>query len=120
MSYESVNPATGALVKTIAPIDDRDLEGVLVTADNTFKSDWRKRSVADRARIISRRRAVGGIVSPIFVGWTRELTGSFYGALGVLGGTFCLSMIVLYGCTSPSSRVRRREQRVIGTSHRVE
>jgi succinate-semialdehyde dehydrogenase/glutarate-semialdehyde dehydrogenase len=46
MSYQTVNPATGALVKTFAPINDRDLEGVLATAHNTFETDWRKRSVA--------------------------------------------------------------------------
>ena len=49
-SYQTVNPATGALVKTFAPISDRDLEGVLATAHNTFETDWRKRSVAGRAR----------------------------------------------------------------------
>jgi succinate-semialdehyde dehydrogenase/glutarate-semialdehyde dehydrogenase len=58
LSYQTVNPATGALVKTFAPISDRDLEGVLATAHNTFETDWRKRAVAGRARIVSQAASI--------------------------------------------------------------
>jgi acyl-CoA reductase-like NAD-dependent aldehyde dehydrogenase len=58
MSYQTLNPATGALVKTFAPIDDRDLEGVLAIAHNAFEKDWRKRPVAERARIISKAASI--------------------------------------------------------------
>jgi hypothetical protein len=41
MSYQTVNPATGAFVETFAPISDYGLERVLATAHNTFETDWR-------------------------------------------------------------------------------
>jgi hypothetical protein len=37
MLYQTVNPATGALVETFAPIGDYELEKVLATAHNTFE-----------------------------------------------------------------------------------
>ena len=58
MSYQTVNPATGALVETFASISDHELERVLATAHNTFETDWRKRTVAERARIVSRAAAI--------------------------------------------------------------
>jgi acyl-CoA reductase-like NAD-dependent aldehyde dehydrogenase len=42
MLYQTVNPATGALVETFAPIGDYELEKVLATAHNTFEIDWRR------------------------------------------------------------------------------
>src|SRR3984893_8804283 len=58
MLYQTVNPATGALVETFAPIGDYELEKVLATAHNTFEIDWRKRTVAHRARIISKAASI--------------------------------------------------------------
>ena len=57
MSYQTVNPATGAHVETFAPISDYELERVSATAHNTFETDWRNRT-ADRARIISKEASI--------------------------------------------------------------
>ena len=45
MSYQTVNPATAALVETFPPISEYELARVLATAHNTFETDWRKRAV---------------------------------------------------------------------------
>ena len=58
MSYQTVNPATAALVETFPPISEYELERVLAIAHNTFETDWRKRTVADRARIISKAASI--------------------------------------------------------------
>jgi succinate-semialdehyde dehydrogenase/glutarate-semialdehyde dehydrogenase len=58
MSYQTVNPATGALVEIFTPIGDYELERVMATAHNTFETDWRKRTVAHRARIISKAASI--------------------------------------------------------------
>ena len=58
MSYQTVNPATAALVETFPPISEYELARVLATAHNTFETDWRKRTVADRARIISKAASI--------------------------------------------------------------
>jgi succinate-semialdehyde dehydrogenase/glutarate-semialdehyde dehydrogenase len=58
MFYQTMNPATGALVESFAPISDHELDGVLATAHNTFETDWRKRTVADRARIVSKAASI--------------------------------------------------------------
>jgi succinate-semialdehyde dehydrogenase / glutarate-semialdehyde dehydrogenase len=54
MQYQTINPATGKLVKTFPAITDGDLEAALAKAHNTFQTDWRRRSVADRARVVSK------------------------------------------------------------------
>ncbi len=53
MTYQTINPATGLTVKTYPEISDTDLENALATAQVCFETDWRHRSVADRARIVS-------------------------------------------------------------------
>jgi succinate-semialdehyde dehydrogenase / glutarate-semialdehyde dehydrogenase len=58
MEYQTVNPATGALVETFPPISDRELDNALTTAHEAFEYDWRKRPVADRARILSKAAAI--------------------------------------------------------------
>ena len=55
-------------------------------------------SAAGGLALISSIGALGGVVSPIYIGWMKDLTGSFYGALGSLGLLLILGMIVLYGC----------------------
>jgi succinate-semialdehyde dehydrogenase/glutarate-semialdehyde dehydrogenase len=54
MLYQTVNPATGALIKTFDEISDEELDMSLKTAQNAFESDWRYRAVADRAIVVSR------------------------------------------------------------------
>jgi hypothetical protein len=71
MSYQTVNPATAALVETFPPISEYELERVLAIAHNTFETDWRKRTVADRARIIDRGRC--GFQYPTYSNATRCL-----------------------------------------------
>ena len=58
MNYQTINPATGELVDTFATISDRELEHALETADRAFRTDWRARSVADRAGLIGRAAAI--------------------------------------------------------------
>ena len=48
--------------------------------------------------LISSVGAIGGVVSPIFVGMAKDMTGSFYGALGSLGVFLIASMPLLYAC----------------------
>jgi succinate-semialdehyde dehydrogenase/glutarate-semialdehyde dehydrogenase len=53
MAYQTINPATGKLIKTYANISDQDLEAAVTNAHRTFQADWRHLQVAERARIIS-------------------------------------------------------------------
>ncbi len=53
MTYQTINPATGLTVKMYPEISDTDLEKALATAQACYETDWRHRSVADRARIVS-------------------------------------------------------------------
>lgn len=55
--------------------------------------------------LISSFGAFGGVLSPVFVGWMKLWTGSFYGALGLLGACFCVSMVLVFFCV-PSIRAR--------------
>ncbi|SOE97118.1 succinate-semialdehyde dehydrogenase / glutarate-semialdehyde dehydrogenase [Burkholderia sp. D7] len=52
MSYASVNPSTGELVNEFAEISDGDLFGVLDRAHKCYESDWSRRSIADRAKVM--------------------------------------------------------------------
>jgi succinate-semialdehyde dehydrogenase / glutarate-semialdehyde dehydrogenase len=52
MTYRTVNPATGETVATFADIPDTDLDAVLDRARSCYRSDWRHRPIADRARIV--------------------------------------------------------------------
>ncbi|PTR15432.1 succinate-semialdehyde dehydrogenase/glutarate-semialdehyde dehydrogenase [Nitrosospira sp. Nsp2] len=53
MAYQTINPATGKLIKTYANISDQDLEAAVANAHKAFRNDWQYRRVAERARIIS-------------------------------------------------------------------
>lgn len=52
MTYRSLNPATGETVREFTDISDADLDTALQTAQTAYRTDWRQRSVADRARIM--------------------------------------------------------------------
>lgn len=58
MAFQTINPATGALVESFPEISDADLAKVVETAHDAFEKDWRKRPVADRARILSKAAAI--------------------------------------------------------------
>jgi nitrate/nitrite transporter NarK len=55
---------------------------------------------------ISSVGALGGVVSPIYISWMKDLTGSFYGALGSLGLPLMLGMVVLYACLRETAPAR--------------
>ncbi|MFM0125751.1 MULTISPECIES: MFS transporter [unclassified Paraburkholderia] len=42
--------------------------------------------------------ALGGVFSPIFIGWIKEATGSFYYAPGTIGCVFLVSLLLLNTC----------------------
>jgi succinate-semialdehyde dehydrogenase / glutarate-semialdehyde dehydrogenase len=58
MSFQTVNPATGKLIRTFEWISDRDLELAVGTAHKAYETDWRLRPVGDRAKIVSRAAAI--------------------------------------------------------------
>ena len=53
MPYLTINPATGVIIETYHDILDTDLEHAIATAHACYEHDWRHRSVAERARIVS-------------------------------------------------------------------
>ena len=57
--------------------------------------------------LISSIGALGGVVSPIYVGIMKDATGSFYGALGSLGAILIVGMPVLYACIKPTGPAER-------------
>lgn len=61
--------------------------------------------------LISSIGAIGGVLSPIFIGYMKDITGSYYGALGTFGVAMMLGMPILYACTRPAEH---REQ-IAGT-----
>src|ERR1700758_173131 len=58
MPYTTVNPATGELLAPYDDISDALLEAKLAAAHRAFETDWRRRPVSDRARIVSRAAAL--------------------------------------------------------------
>ncbi|MGA0200758.1 MAG: aldehyde dehydrogenase family protein, partial [Prochlorotrichaceae cyanobacterium] len=48
MAIASINPATGALLQTFTPLEEKDLEQKLALAHRTFAT-YRKTSLADRS-----------------------------------------------------------------------
>ncbi|AUT61790.1 NAD-dependent succinate-semialdehyde dehydrogenase [Paraburkholderia terrae] len=58
MPYTTINPATGELLATYDDISDALLETKLAAAHRAFETDWRRRPVSDRARIVSRAAAL--------------------------------------------------------------
>jgi hypothetical protein len=60
MSYETLNPATGEVIKTFAQISDAEVFAALKTADDRYHNDWRFRPVTERAKILP--EAPGSVV----------------------------------------------------------
>lgn len=54
MQYQTINPATGQLIDTVATMSDSDLDAALARAQHVFESDWRHRSIAERASIVGK------------------------------------------------------------------
>ncbi|WP_213775786.1 NAD-dependent succinate-semialdehyde dehydrogenase [Bradyrhizobium sp. dw_78] len=57
MAYQTINPATGQVVKTFPEISDAELEATLDRAHTVYQSEWRHRSIAERAKVVSRAAA---------------------------------------------------------------
>jgi Aldehyde dehydrogenase family len=53
VAYQTINPATGETLKTFPEITDSELEKAVSLAQTVFETDWRRRSISDRAKIIS-------------------------------------------------------------------
>ena len=53
MAYQSINPATGKLVKNFDELNDAQLEAKLATAAKCFQS-WKQTSFAERAAVIAK------------------------------------------------------------------
>lgn len=54
MSFRTINPATGELVREFPLQSDDEVFAALAQADRRYHDDWKKRSVAERAKIVSR------------------------------------------------------------------
>ncbi|CAB3768265.1 NAD-dependent succinate-semialdehyde dehydrogenase [Paraburkholderia solisilvae] len=54
MSFSTINPATGKVVKEFPLQSDEQIFAALTTADTRYREDWKYRSVAERARIVAR------------------------------------------------------------------
>ena len=57
MTYQSLNPATGKLLKKFEEITDKELETKLAAAANCYKT-WRHKSYAERAKIVEKAAAL--------------------------------------------------------------
>jgi sugar phosphate permease len=65
-------------------------------------------AAAGSLAVVSAIGAAGGLFSPIFTGWINQTTGSFYYALGTLGGLFLLSLSLLNTCFPRRDKVASR------------
>jgi succinate-semialdehyde dehydrogenase / glutarate-semialdehyde dehydrogenase len=52
MTYQTLNPATGKVVKTYDNISDAALSEAMGVAQACYENDWRQRSVAQRAAVV--------------------------------------------------------------------
>ena len=57
MTYQSVNPYEGQLLKSFDELTDKELETALATADTCFKS-WRHTAFSHRAAVVARAAAI--------------------------------------------------------------
>jgi succinate-semialdehyde dehydrogenase/glutarate-semialdehyde dehydrogenase len=56
--YQTINPATGEVLRTFPAISDADLETAISKANATYNEDWRHRPISDRAKILSTAAAL--------------------------------------------------------------
>jgi hypothetical protein len=63
MTYQTINPATGKLLKTYDDISDAALNEVMDVAQACYENDWRRRSVAQRAEVIHAVQRPGWMVA---------------------------------------------------------
>ena len=58
MAYQSTNPYNGKVLQTFEQISDAQLEVKLARASSCFESDWRQKSFAERAAVLTRAAAI--------------------------------------------------------------
>lgn len=58
MTFQTLNPATGKIERTFPFVSDEQVAQAVSLADETFRSDWRLRSVAERAVIMKKAAAL--------------------------------------------------------------
>ena len=56
--YQSINPATGKVVKTFELHTDDELSRLTDVAHSTWQNDWRRRSIAERAAIVEKAASI--------------------------------------------------------------
>ncbi|HDR9872873.1 TPA: NAD-dependent succinate-semialdehyde dehydrogenase [Burkholderia cenocepacia] len=54
MSFQTLNPATGELVRKFDYISDSEVSTALDTAEKCYQQDWKYRPVAERAKVVRR------------------------------------------------------------------
>jgi succinate-semialdehyde dehydrogenase/glutarate-semialdehyde dehydrogenase len=58
VAYQSVNPFNGELLQSFDQHTDEQMEAMLATADNAFRTVWPKKSVSERAKIVGKAAAL--------------------------------------------------------------
>ena len=58
MAYQSINPYTEELIKSFNEHTDEQLKAIIATAEDTYKNDWRLRSLPDRKAIIKKAASI--------------------------------------------------------------
>jgi succinate-semialdehyde dehydrogenase / glutarate-semialdehyde dehydrogenase len=58
MSYQTVNPFNGEVVRTFDEHTDQQMEQMLANADKTFREIWCEKPVRDRAKIVGKAAAL--------------------------------------------------------------
>jgi succinate-semialdehyde dehydrogenase/glutarate-semialdehyde dehydrogenase len=58
MPYQSVNPFNGELLRNFDEHTDREMEAMLATADETFRSIWSKKPIAERAKVVGKAASI--------------------------------------------------------------
>jgi len=58
MAYQSINPATGELLASYPELSNSDLELAIANADSAFRTDWRHRSIDERAKVMAKAASI--------------------------------------------------------------
>ncbi|AEG02051.1 NAD-dependent succinate-semialdehyde dehydrogenase [Methylomonas methanica] len=58
MPYQSINPATGELLASYPELSNSGLERAIANADSAYRTDWRHRSIDERAKIMAKAASI--------------------------------------------------------------